>query len=145
MLRKWHRLFTKGKIAPTTSPDKLFKNKHVEFVLVCIGTIKEVDQVFVCGEDQAFFESDGDLIKALVDLISAYYVFDVRYLQCISGVLHFLQEIVLLQSESEYKGTKFAPLWQSLKRGALSKLLFRKFNLNTFNNESKGAISILHY
>ena len=83
-------------------PDKLFKNKHVEFVLVCIGTINEVDQVFVCGEDQAFFESDCDLVKALVDLISAYYVFDVKYPQCISGVLHFLQEIVLLQSDSEF-------------------------------------------
>ena len=59
----------------TTPPDKLFKNKHVEFVLVCIRTIKEVDQVFVCGEDQAFFESGCDLVKALVDLISAYYLF----------------------------------------------------------------------
>jgi len=74
---------------PTTPPDKLFKNKHVEFVLVCIGTIGEVDQVFVNGEDQAFFESDCDLVKALVDLISAYCVFDVRYPQSISGILHF--------------------------------------------------------
>ena len=56
---------------PTTPPDKMFKNKHVEFVLVCIGSIEEVDQVFVCGEDQAFFESDCDFVKALVDLISA--------------------------------------------------------------------------
>ena len=58
----------------TTPPDKMFKNKHVEFVLVCIGTIDEVDQVFVCGGDQAFFEGDCDLVNALVDLISAYYV-----------------------------------------------------------------------
>ena len=59
----------------------MFKNKHVEFVFVCIGTIDEVDQVFVCGEDQAFFESDCDLVKALFDLISAYYVFDVNFTQ----------------------------------------------------------------
>ena len=45
----------------TTPPDKLFKDKRVEFFLVCIGTSKEVDQVFVCGEDQAFFKSDCDL------------------------------------------------------------------------------------
>ena len=38
----------------------------------CVGTSKEVDSVFVCGEDQAFFKSDCDLVKALVDLISAY-------------------------------------------------------------------------
>ena len=133
---------------PTTPPDKLFKNKHVEFVLVCIGTIKEVDQIFVCGEDQAFFESDCDLVKALVDLISAYYVFDVRYPQSISGVLHFLQAMKRLYCCKVTVNTKepsLPPFWQSLKRGALSKLLFRKFNLNTFNNESKGATCILHY
>ena len=103
---------------PTTPPDKLFKDKHVEFFLVCIGTIQDVDQVFVRGEDQAFFESDCDLVKALVDLISAYYVFDVKYPQCISGVLHFLQEIVLLQSDSEYKGTKFATFMAEFKKGS---------------------------
>ena len=103
---------------PTTPPEKLFKNKHVEFVLVCIGTIGEVDQVFVCGEDQAFFESDCDLVKALVDLISAYYVFDVKYPQAISGILHFLQEIVLLQSDSEYKGTKYATFMAEFKKGS---------------------------
>ena len=63
----------------------------------CVGTSKEVDNVFVCGEDQAFFESDCDLVKALVDFISACYVFHVKYSQCISGVFHFLQEIALLQ------------------------------------------------
>ena len=104
---------------PTPPPDKLFKDKRVEFFLVCIGTSKEVDQVFVCGEDQAFFESDCDLIKALVDLISAYYVFDVKYPQCISGVLHFLQEIVLLQSDTEFKGTKFATFMAEFKKGSL--------------------------
>ena len=94
---------------------------------------------FLCGEDQAFFESDCDLVKALVDLISTYYVFDVKYPHCISGILHLLQEIVLLQSDSEYKGTKYATFMAEFKRGALSKLLYRKFNLNTVNNDSKGA------
>ena len=50
-----------------TLTEKLFKDKHVQFILVCIGTIKEVEQVFVCGEDQTFFESDCDLVIALVD------------------------------------------------------------------------------
>ena len=44
------------------------------------------------------------------------------------------------------KEPSLPPLWQSLKRGALSKLPYRKFNLNTVNNnESKGATCILHY
>ena len=33
---------------PTTPPHKLFKDKRVEFFLVCIGSCQEVDQVFVC-------------------------------------------------------------------------------------------------
>ena len=103
---------------PTTPPDKMFKNKHVEFVLVCIGSVKEVDQVFVCGEDQAFFETHCDFVKALVDLICAYYVFHVKYPHCISGILHFLQEIVLLKSDTEYKGTKFATFMAEFKKGS---------------------------
>ena len=51
----------------------------MEFSLVCTGTSEEVEQVFVCGEDQAFFECDCELPRALVDLIAAYYVFDVKY------------------------------------------------------------------
>lgn len=43
------------------------------------------------------------------------------------------------------KELSMPPLWQSLKRGALSKLLYSKFNLNTVNNDSKGAACILHY
>lgn len=41
---------------PMTPPDKLLKNKHVEFVVVFIGTIGEFDQVFVGGVNQAFFK-----------------------------------------------------------------------------------------
>ena len=85
-----------------------FKDKMVEFFLVCLGTSEEVEQVFVSGEDHAFLECDCDLPRALVDLIAAYYVFDVKYPQCFSGILYFLQEIVLLQVDSEFKGTKYA-------------------------------------
>ena len=43
---------------PSAPLEKLFKDKQVEYVLVCIGTTvvrEDVDQVFVCGEDQVFF------------------------------------------------------------------------------------------
>ena len=66
-----------------------FWYKHVEFSLVFIGSSQVVEQVYVSGEGQAFFEGDCDLVKALVNLISACYVFDVRYAQFISSVLHF--------------------------------------------------------
>ncbi|KAM7437564.1 hypothetical protein ABFA07_012833 [Porites harrisoni] len=101
---------------PATPPDKLFKDKKVEFSLVCRGTSEEVEQVFVCGEDQAFFECDCELPRALVDLIAAYYVFDVKYPQCFSGVLYFLQEVVLLQVDSEFKGTKYATFMAEFKK-----------------------------
>ena len=88
----------------------------MEFSLVCTGTSEEVEQVFVCGEDQAFFECDCELPIALVDLIAAYYVFDVKYPQCFSGVLYFLQEVVLLQVDSEFKGTKYATFMAEFKK-----------------------------
>ena len=90
----------------------------MEFSLVCTGTSEEVEQVFVCGEDQAFFECDCELPRALVDLIAAYYVFDVKYPQCFSGVLYFLQEVVLLQVDSDLKEPSMPPLWRSLRRRA---------------------------
>ena len=36
----------------------------MEFFLVCIGSCQEMVQVFVCGEDQAFFKGDCNLTKA---------------------------------------------------------------------------------
>lgn len=47
-------------------------------------------------------------MKALVNLIAAYYVYDVKYPQCMIGVLLFLQEVVLLQKETKFKGAKYA-------------------------------------
>ena len=47
-------------------------------------------------------------MKALVNLIGAYYVYDVKYPQCMIGVLLFLQEVVLLQRETKFKGAKYA-------------------------------------
>lgn len=88
----------------------------MEFSLVCTGTSEEVEQVFVCVEDQAFFECDCELPRALVDLIAAYYVFDVKYPQCFSGGLYFLQEVVLLQVDSEFKGTKYATFMAEFKK-----------------------------
>ena len=114
----------------------------MEFFLVCIGTIKEVDQIFVRGEDQAFFESDCDLVKALVDFISVDYVFDVKYPQ---AFFTFCKRLYYCKVTVNTKEPSLPPLWQSLKRGALSKLLYGKLNLNTVNNESKGATRILHY
>ena len=47
----------------TPPPRKLFRDKRVTFFLVCIGSCQEVDQVFVYGEDQAFFKGDYSLTK----------------------------------------------------------------------------------
>ena len=51
------------------------------------------------GKIKYFFESDHDLVT-LVDFIAAYCVIGVKYLQCMSGLLNFLQEIVLCQASS---------------------------------------------
>ena len=57
----------------------------------------------------------------------------------------FARDCIAAKLTVNTKEPSLPPLWQSLKRGALSKLLYRKFNLSTVNNESKGATCILHY
>ena len=37
-------------------------------------------------------------------------------MQCFSGVLYFLQEVVLLQVDSEFKGTKYATFMAEFKK-----------------------------
>ena len=56
---------------PVIPPDKLFTYKHMEFPLFSIASSQVVEQVSVSGEGQVFFEGHFDLIKALVDFISA--------------------------------------------------------------------------
>ena len=73
-----------------------FKDKNVEFKLVCFGTEQDVSQTFVAGEGIGIFETSSDLVEALVDLIAAYYVFDVNYADNMSGMLFFLQDEVLI-------------------------------------------------
>ena len=61
------------------------------------------------GKIKYFFESDHDIVT-LVDFIAAYCVIGVKCLQCMSGLLNFLQEIVLFQASSDFKGTKYATI-----------------------------------
>ena len=67
----------------------------VEFRLVCLGTPDEIRQVFVAGEKKCFFETTTNLVQALVDLLLAYYVFDVSYADAMAGMFYFLQEVSL--------------------------------------------------
>ena len=61
-------------IQSSTKAETLFKDKLVQFRLVCLGSLNKIDQVFVAGEDQAFIEcEDSDIVKGLVDLICSYY------------------------------------------------------------------------
>ena len=56
-------------IQSSTKAETLFKDKLVQFRLVCLGSLNKIDQVFVAGEDQAFIEcDDSDIVKGLVDL-----------------------------------------------------------------------------
>ena len=70
-----------------------------------VRTINNIEPVFLCGEHSAFFKHESNLLKALVNLIVAYYV---KYPQCMIGVLLFLQEVVLLPKLTQFKGAKYA-------------------------------------
>jgi len=46
---------------PMAPPDKMFRDKRIEFFLVFVGSINNIEQVFLCGEDSAFFECECSL------------------------------------------------------------------------------------
>ena len=43
-------------------------------------------------------------------------MFDVKYPQCMIGVLLFLQEVVLLQKETQFKGAKYASFVKDIEK-----------------------------
>lgn len=112
-----NHLFTSA-FQQTTPPERLFKDK--EILLTCIGSGQKIYRVFVSGECRAFFESDCDLVKALVDLISTYYIFNVSYPKSLSGLLHFLQEVALTQSDSKYNLIRYATFMGKFRKKSLN-------------------------
>ena len=81
--------------------------------LVCVGNSRKVEQVFVNGEGQAFFESHCDLVKELVDLISAYYVFDVRYPSSSQVFFTFCKRFCCCAAAMNTITRGMPPLWRS--------------------------------
>ena len=82
-----------------------FKDKNVDFKLVCFATEQDVSQAFVVV-----------LVEALVDLIAAYYVFDVNYGDKMSGMLFFMQDEVLKLKDSVFRGNKYSSFMAQYKK-----------------------------
>ena len=97
--------------------DSMVKDKLVQFRLLCIGCPEDVRQLMIIGENKVFVECQlgTSLISGLIDLICAYYAFDVMYPDGMIVVLSFLQEIVLQSSENAYKGTKYSALMTEVR------------------------------
>ena len=94
----------------------MIRDKIIQFRVLCIGCPESINQVMIIGENQVFLECASiNLVSALVDLISAYYVFDVSYPDGMVVGLSFLQEIVLECSDNAYKGLKYSNLMSQLK------------------------------
>ena len=103
-------------LQPSTNVGSLFKDKMVQFRITCTGSPEVIQQIFISGEDQVFMECpDIELMKALVDLISLYYVFHVTYPDSMIGILSFLQDIALGCTDIAYKGTKYSSFMAELR------------------------------
>ena len=85
----------------------MFEYKLVEFKWVILGTEEDFLQAFVSGEDECISETSTNLLEALVDLISAYYVFDVSYAESTSGMLCSLQDFVLQAKDSSTRSIRY--------------------------------------
>lgn len=83
----------------------------VQFRLVALGSPSTIEQLLIAGEDQAFVECESDdLLSAFVDLISAYYVFHVKYPDGMAGFLLFLQD-----TDNVFWGTKYSAFMSKLR------------------------------
>ncbi|CAB4007347.1 Hypothetical predicted protein [Paramuricea clavata] len=105
-MKKWGSLIKFND--PSSKPKNLFEDKTVQFKLVVLGAPDDVLQTFVSGEDQAFFESSTDLLEALVDVISSYYVFHINYPYQMSGILFFIQDFALDVSDTTQRSIKYS-------------------------------------
>ena len=108
---------------PTTPPHKMFRDKHGIFPCVhwklprigCIGSCQELVQVFVCGEDQAFFKSDCNLTKALLFSFVLIMFLMLNTPSVSQGFFSFFC-ITTTMKTMNLKEQSLPPLWQSLKK-----------------------------
>lgn len=80
-----------------------------------LGTANDAPQVFVAGEDKSFFETSTNLLEALIDLVTTYYVFDVSYPDSMSGVLYFLQDFGLEATDNLARTVKYSTFISELR------------------------------
>ena len=64
----------------------------------------EIEQIFLCAEDNIIMEVQNstklELIDALVHLMAAYYVFNVAYPSVCKTTFYFLQDIIMGKGEA---------------------------------------------
>ena len=89
----------------------------VKFHLVCLGTPNEINQVFVAVVEKCFFATPN-LVESLVDLLLAYYAFDVNYADAMSGIIYFLQEVSLGINDDISKSFKYSSFMEEFRSGA---------------------------
>ena len=103
-------------LQPYTNVGSLFKDKMVQFRITCTGSPEAIQQIFISGEDQVFIKCpDIELMEALVDLISLYYIFHVTYPDSMIGILSFLQDIALGCTDIAHKGTNYSSFMAELR------------------------------
>ena len=96
----------------------MLKSKTVEFRVVCTGTEKNINKVFITAEDDVVFECPNqELLDAVFYVIANInYVFDVSYPICFQGVLGFLQVIGLCCVDDFYRGSRYNTLLAEVKK-----------------------------
>ena len=84
---------------------------------MCTGTIQDVNQIFIAGEDDGIIECPStELLDSLIFLIASYYVFDVAYPVVYQGLLGFLQDVGLRHVDGVYRGAKCCAFLSELKK-----------------------------
>ena len=72
-------------------------------------------QVFVCAEQAVLVESKT-VQDSLIDLLAAYFVFDISYPKCLSAVLLFFQHHVFKLKDGQAAPTALNVLVRNLQK-----------------------------
>lgn len=101
-------------IPEETLKKKLASKEKTPFAVTMIK-VEEQHLTFLVGGSRIIKCQSVDAVEAVVLLLAAYYVFDLNYPAMYGQVLGFLQEKLLLQPYTFFKGTNFQKFVHKLK------------------------------
>lgn len=94
---------------------KLSVKEKAPLALRILYTDDDVKMVYVVGEGSVINTHTTNILDAVIILLGAYYIFDLNYPAMYGQLLGFLQQHILEEPYTYFKGTNFQKFSNKLK------------------------------